>query len=324
MDFFKSKERRRAVLHSFMEIRGSLWHILKNKNSTLKIRGGNKIYKKKNKKLATYILVICLILPIVPSNSASAKSVKLSSKSIILYVGQTKTIKLKGVSGKANIKWKTSKKTVVSIAKKKGNAVTIKAKKKGSAVIMATYQKKQYKCKITVGVNTFEKNAISYLDQAASDCENVMDTIYNAWYFHVYKVDDYGSTSSILDAYSSYTGIPSATIISIMKEKYDTTSDFEIGIYIKSLYINLGIVHAYYEKEEIFNKIDSNLKKAKKSINKLGSNSTKKEKLKQYYNAVNNYYEFVYSPAGSFAQLGSKKESLSLKIQECKSDLSWD
>jgi len=67
-----------------------------------------------------------------------------------MTVGQTYKLKLKGVPGKAKVKWKTSKKSVVSIAKKKGNTVTLKAKKKGTAVVTATYKKKKYRCKVTV------------------------------------------------------------------------------------------------------------------------------------------------------------------------------
>ena len=56
---------------------------------------------------------------------------KLAAKKKTITVGQTYRLKLKGVSGKAKVKWKNSKKSVVSIAKKKGNTVTLKAKKKG-------------------------------------------------------------------------------------------------------------------------------------------------------------------------------------------------
>lgn len=67
-----------------------------------------------------------------------------------LTVGQVYKMKLKGVFRKSKVKWRTSKKSVVSITKKKGNTVTLKAKKKGTVVVTATYKKKKYKCKITV------------------------------------------------------------------------------------------------------------------------------------------------------------------------------
>ena len=48
------------------------------------------------------------------------------------------------------MKWKTSKKSVVTITKKKKNKVTIKAKKAGKATITAIYKKKNYNCKINI------------------------------------------------------------------------------------------------------------------------------------------------------------------------------
>lgn len=97
------------------------------------------------------ILFALVLLLLIPSIKAEAKTkTKLAANKKTLVAGQTYKLKLKGVSGKAKVKWKTSKKSVVSIAKKKGNTVTLKAKKKGTAVVTATYKKKKYKCKITV------------------------------------------------------------------------------------------------------------------------------------------------------------------------------
>lgn len=97
------------------------------------------------------LLFALALLLLIPGMAAEAKTKpKLTAKKKTMTVGQTYKLKLKGVSGKAKVKWKTSKKSVVSIAKKKGNTVTLKAKKKGTAVVTATYKKKKYKCKITV------------------------------------------------------------------------------------------------------------------------------------------------------------------------------
>lgn len=91
------------------------------------------------------------LLLLIPGTTAEARTKpKLAAKKKIMTVGQTYRLKLKGVPDKAKAKWKTSKKMVVSIAKKKGNTVTLKAKKKGTAVVTATYKKKKYKCKVTV------------------------------------------------------------------------------------------------------------------------------------------------------------------------------
>lgn len=97
------------------------------------------------------ILFVLALLMLIPGMAAEAKTKpKLTAKKKTMTVGQTYKLKLKGVPGKAKVKWKTSKKSVVSISKQKGNIITLKAKKKGTAVIIATYKKKKYKCKVTV------------------------------------------------------------------------------------------------------------------------------------------------------------------------------
>lgn len=94
------------------------------------------------------ILFAMTLLLLVPGMAAKAKTKpKLAANKKTMTAGQTYKLKLKGVSAKAKVKWKTSKKSVVSIVKKKGNTVTLKANKKGTAVVTAAYKKKQYKCK---------------------------------------------------------------------------------------------------------------------------------------------------------------------------------
>ena len=103
------------------------------------------------RKSRTIIFFALVLLLLIPGMAAEAKTKpKLAAKKKTMTIGQTYHLKLKGVSKKAKVKWKTSKKSVVSITKKKGNTVTLKAKKKGTAVVTATYKKKKYKCRITV------------------------------------------------------------------------------------------------------------------------------------------------------------------------------
>ena len=101
------------------------------------------------KRIKVIFFAMALML-ILPGMAAEAKTKpKLAAGKKTVTAGQTYKLKLKGASGKAGVKWETSKKSVVSIAKKKGNTVTLKAKKKGTAVVTAVYKKKKYKCKIT-------------------------------------------------------------------------------------------------------------------------------------------------------------------------------
>lgn len=98
-----------------------------------------------------YCLWFCMILLVTlfsPAANVQAKvKPKLSVKNKTMYVGKTAVITLKK-AGK--VKWKTSKKSVVAITKKRKNKVSIKAEKAGQATITATYKKKPYKCRITV------------------------------------------------------------------------------------------------------------------------------------------------------------------------------
>lgn len=96
------------------------------------------------KKLVICLWVICLVLPITPGTPALAKGIKLSKKSITLYVGQTKKIKLKGTAKKP--KWSSSKKSVATVT----NNGKIKARKKGNAIITAKLGTKKYKCKAKI------------------------------------------------------------------------------------------------------------------------------------------------------------------------------
>lgn len=103
-------------------------------------------------------LFICIVamLVVLPTISVQAKGKpKLSTKSKTLTVGAKTTVTLKN-AGK--VKWKTSKKSVVTIVKTKKNKVTVKAKKPGKATITATYKKKKYK--ITFRVKAKKKEPV--------------------------------------------------------------------------------------------------------------------------------------------------------------------
>ncbi len=123
--------------------------------------------RRKHIRIILFALAAMLILP---GMAAEAKTKpKLAAKKKTVTAGQTYKLKLKGVSKKAKVKWKTNKKSVVSIAKKKGNIVTLKAKKKGTAVVTATYKKKKYQCRITVKAKKKEQEAADNPKLSCSD-----------------------------------------------------------------------------------------------------------------------------------------------------------
>lgn len=102
---------------------------------------------KKRTKLVVYLLILCLMASMMPQNAMAVKKIRISSKSMKLYPGQSRTVKLKGTTKKP--KWSSSKKSVATVSKKG----KIKAKKQGNAVITAKLGKKKYKCKVKVLAN---------------------------------------------------------------------------------------------------------------------------------------------------------------------------
>lgn len=98
------------------------------------------------KKHLAILFAASMIITALPTNvqAASKSKIKLSKSKLTLYVGNTKTLKLKGTKKKP--KWSSSKKSVATVTKKG----KVKAKKKGSTIITAKLGKKKYKCKVTV------------------------------------------------------------------------------------------------------------------------------------------------------------------------------
>lgn len=76
------------------------------------------------KRIFTFVICLFLALAVVPGTPVQAKAKpKLSVTKKTMYVGTTYKIKLKNANSK--VKWKTSKKSVVSISKKKGKTINI-------------------------------------------------------------------------------------------------------------------------------------------------------------------------------------------------------
>lgn len=113
--------------------------------------------KGKSRRILLFAVALMFLLPGI---SAEAKTKpKLEAGEKTTTVGQKCQLKLNGVSRRAGVKWKTSNKRVVSIAKRKGNTVTFKTVKKGKAVVTATYKKKKYRCRVTVKAGKKKKPA---------------------------------------------------------------------------------------------------------------------------------------------------------------------
>ena len=95
------------------------------------------------------IMTLMMILAVGMMSEAEVEAApKLNKKKVTIAVGKTYTLKTSGTNRKAT--WKTNKKSVARISKKKRNQVRITAVKAGKAVVSAKIGKKTYKCTVTV------------------------------------------------------------------------------------------------------------------------------------------------------------------------------
>ncbi len=111
----------------------------------MKTKATSRIFKQ----TFAWILAVMMVFSIFPATQVNAATKpKLSKTKITMTVGQSKKLKVKGISKKRakRIKWKSSKKKVVTVTK----TGKIKARKAGKATITAKVGKKKLKCKVTV------------------------------------------------------------------------------------------------------------------------------------------------------------------------------
>ena len=139
----------------------------------------------KFKKLWVYVLSFAMILAcMTPGSITAAKQPKLN-KSASAYAGDTLTLKLKNVSKKAKVKWKSKSKKIARITKQTKKSAKIKAVKAGKTKITVKYvlgkSKKTLSCKLTVRDKEIVPEgtvttAPSPTAPAATDTPNVTET----------------------------------------------------------------------------------------------------------------------------------------------------
>lgn len=102
--------------------------------------------KKLNRVLIITVLIFAMIIsPFGFSYRVwAAKTVKLSKKKVVLYIGETQLLKVKNT--KKKVKWSTSKKKVATVSKKG----VVKARAKGTTKITAKVGKKKLVCQVKV------------------------------------------------------------------------------------------------------------------------------------------------------------------------------
>ena len=134
----------------------------------------------RKKNLVTAVLVASMLVGSlgVTSTPADAKSkIKLSTKSVSLNGGASKTIKIKGT--KKKVKWSVVRgKKNIKLKNKKKTSVKIVGVKRGTAKVQAKLGKKKYICRVTVRKTTPAKTiTITTADtQTAEVVHNALNT----------------------------------------------------------------------------------------------------------------------------------------------------
>ena len=106
--------------------------------------------QKNGKKLLAWMLAASMVFSFSMPTQAAKKKPALSKKKAVITVGKTLTLKVKNISKKTKVTWKSKNKKIATVSKKG----KVKAKKAGTAKITASfrYQGKKYvkNCKVTV------------------------------------------------------------------------------------------------------------------------------------------------------------------------------
>lgn len=151
--------------------------------------------------------------------------------------------------------------------------------------------------------------AYVYLQLAEGYCDLFSDMIYDAWYFAIYKEDDYYTADSIIAAFSSYVGIDKA-LVSAGVDSYLNSLGLTDSSYRRSVLATnngaLYVVDYALSNNDGFKNALECINSAKTVIQSMDRNYTAYNgftEVSSYYSAVKAYYDFCYSPSGSFSQL---------------------
>lgn len=100
------------------------------------------------KKYLSLLLTLALIFSLAgPAQTASAAAIKLNKTDLILYVGDSATLKVSGTS--KTVKWSSKNSTVATVSSKG----KVSAKNIGKTIIIGKIGSKSYSCKVEVRSN---------------------------------------------------------------------------------------------------------------------------------------------------------------------------
>jgi hypothetical protein len=178
------------------------------------------------------------------------------------------------------------------------------------------------------------KDAYTELSNAADLTISVMDSIYGAWYFGIYKAKDSSTTTVIADL-AKNTSLSQSDLQKALKstaDKYDVSEATLLWALadkadsISSWQFCLDVVKEAYSINGTFDRIQSSIDTADASLKTMTAEFDDYKHyptLKDFYSKVASYAEFAQSPTGSFQQLKDTISDYENSIRTYRTDLSF-
>lgn len=169
--------------------------------------------------------------------------------------------------------------------------------------------------------------AYSYLSSTRSIAfDDCAARLQKAWYFAIYKSDDYSGADAIITAFASYTGVKKDLVIKSV-DKYLTLNGFNITEITRwaVLGTNGGAVFVITDiMSGMLDAAKTGILSAKEYYEKMSDdydNVSKKSIIYLYLSEMINYYNFLISPTGSYSTLSGTLSSFKNNCAKYESQL---
>ena len=174
------------------------------------------------------------------------------------------------------------------------------------------------------------------LNEAADLCGGVLKSVYNAWYFSIYKYNDFEAQDILSEtcaaAFAKEVGVSLdelklgfRNIVGV--ESDDASYDHLLGVSLESFSSSVGLVVETYKHKGAFDQISDKLDSAKEALKKINEVYPEYEHyatLKKFNTSVVSCRDFCMSPGGTFEQLKDTKSGYENDFKAYKAELSFD
>lgn len=177
----------------------------------------------------------------------------------------------------------------------------------------------------------FQEGKAVYVDLliVKLSCDTQIDKIQKAWYYHIYKSDDYYGTAQI-KAFSNYIGFKEEIVREAAKS-YLESINWTHGYDDLSLGTATGgtLAGSIYIVQYIFKDLSASTQNNLNAVRDLlgemteeYEKTTKYSLLKQYYAELKSYASFCQSPSGSYSGLQTTKYNFQTNATKYQNELS--